>query len=104
VIGSSHDDEIFAGPGANLIYGGGGNDEIFGANVNDHTTVGYSGARSDYLIAGEGSLVRLVDLRPGSPDGTDTVEGVQAFKFSDGTYSLAQLGMIVETDHSAGRS
>jgi hypothetical protein len=102
VIGSSHDDEIFAGPGTDLISGGAGNDEIFAYGTGASDTVAYSGARSDYLIAGEGSSVRVVDLRAGSPDGTDSVIGVQSFKFSDGTYSLAQLGMILEIDQFGG--
>jgi hypothetical protein len=97
VIGSAFDDTIFSGTGTNLIYGGGGDDEILGFGGND--TAGYSGARSDYRVfeTRTGGL-QIVDLRAGSPDGTDTVESVQSFKFSDGTYTLAQIGVVQEIE------
>jgi serralysin len=104
VIGSSHDDVILSGPGTNVIYGGGGNDQIIGdPTVADAstTTAGYSGARSDYLIVGETSVsVKIIDLRPGSPDGVDEVVWANSFKFSDGTYTFSQLNPINEADQT----
>ena len=104
VIGSSHDDTFFSGPGDNLIVGGGGNDHIIGDPIvgdASNTTAGYSGARSDYLVVGVNAVeVSIIDTRPGSPDGTDDDVWVQSFRFSDGTYTLAQLGAIDEIDLS----
>ncbi len=100
VIGSSHDDRIFSGPGTNLIFGGGGNDFILGRGGTD--TAGFSGARSDYFALFGKILdeVKITDLRPGSPDGTDDVVSVHSFQFSDGTYSLAQLNALSEIENS----
>jgi Tryptophan-rich Synechocystis species C-terminal domain/Cadherin-like/RTX calcium-binding nonapeptide repeat (4 copies) len=99
VIGSSHDDRIFSGPGTNLIFGGGGNDFILGRGGTD--TAGFSGARSDYFALFVNSdEVKITDLRPGSPDGTDDVVSVHSFQFSDGTYSLAQLNALSEIENS----
>jgi hypothetical protein len=102
VIGSAFDDTIWSGPGTNLIFGGAGNDQILGdPTVGDasNTTAGYSGTRSDYLIVRETAVsVKIIDLRPGSPDGVDNVSWVDSFKFSDGTYAFAQLNPISEFD------
>ncbi len=104
VIGSSFSDTIWSGPGTNLVFGGGGNDQIIGdPTVADAstTTAGYSGARSDYLIVGETAVsVKIIDLRPGSPDGVDQVVWANSFKFSDGTYTFSQLNPINEVDQT----
>jgi 20S proteasome alpha/beta subunit len=89
VVGSSNGDILKSGPGANLFIGGPGNDIIDGSG-ND--TAGYSGAHSDYTvqwIAPNEAFV--IDNRPGSPDGTDTVSNVKDFSFSDGTYTFDQI-------------
>jgi Tryptophan-rich Synechocystis species C-terminal domain/Cadherin-like len=104
IIGSSHDDTFFSGPGDNLIVGGGGNDHIIGDPVvgdASNTTAGYSGARSDYLVVGVNAAeVNIIDTRPSSPDGTDDVAWVQSFQFSDGTYTFAQLNPIDAIEQS----
>jgi hypothetical protein len=73
--------------------GGGGND-TFVVNSYDDTidgrggtnTVVFSGARSQYQVTKRiDASFQIVDLRPGSPDGTDEVTNVQLFKFADGT-------------------
>jgi hypothetical protein len=104
VIGSSRDDFFFAGPGSNFFTGGGGDDTIDGndtviGTVSGNDTAIYSGARSNYLIvSGSAGSVKIVDLRPGSPDGADRVSDVEFFQFSDGTYTFAQLNPIKEVD------
>jgi len=104
VIGSSHGDVFFSGPGTNVVSGGGGDDQIIGdSTVADAstTTAEYSGARSNYLIVGENAVsVKIIDLRPGSPDGVDDVSWAQSFQFSDGTYTFAQLNPINEVDQT----
>ncbi len=97
VIGSSHDDTIFSSAG-DVIFGGGGDDKILGVGSE---TAGFSGARSDYFALFVNSdEVKITDLRPGSPDGTDDLPGVHSFQFSDGTYSLAQLNALSEVENS----
>jgi hypothetical protein len=99
LIGSSHDDMFFSDSGTSLIFGGGGNDEILGAGGT--VTAGFSGARSDYLVvAVNADEVKITDLRPNSPDGTDDDVSVHSFQFSDGTYSFAQLGALNEIENS----
>ena len=101
VIGSPFDDVFFSGPGTYLIAGGGGNDTIIGDAIvgqpgND--TAAYSGARSDYLVTGFTGDLKITDLRPGSPDGTDFVTGIDSFQFSDGTYTTVQLDPVNEIE------
>jgi len=77
--------------------GGGGND-TFVVNSYDDTidgrggtnTVVFSGARSQYQVTKRiNASFQIVDLRPGSPDGTDDISNVQLFKFTDGTDTFA---------------
>ena len=97
LVGSTHDD-VLTGDGAtntldgrsgnDTLKGGAGNDTIDGANGID--TIVYSGVKSNYAVAivADGSL-KISDLRPGSPDGTDSVKNVEFINYSDGTASVA---------------
>ncbi|UPK30685.1 protease [Bradyrhizobium sp. 195] len=38
----------------------------------------------------------LVDLRSGSPDGTDTATSIESFKFADGTIASSSLTIVIE--------
>ena len=84
----------FAESTGNVTHvGGAGNDTIVGgANTTD--TAVYSGNRSDYSISisplGQGFL-RIRDLRPNSPDGTDEVRGAEFFSFANGTVAVADI-------------
>jgi hypothetical protein len=53
-----------------VLTGGAGNDEIQGGTGTD--TAVFSGKRTDYKVEkqGDGSI-KVVDIRAGSPDGTD---------------------------------
>ncbi len=117
VHGGEGDDQIFA-PAAGyattppILYGDGGNDGITGGGGDDRmnggarndTLIGgggndlaiYTGRRSDYRIAWDptGQQFILTDLRPGSPDGTDVVSGVERFQFSDGIRQATALPAI----------
>ena len=77
-----------AAPATTRSTGGAGNDTIDGANGID--TIVYSGVKSNYAaaIVADGSL-KISDLRPGSPDGTDSVKNVELINYSDGTASVA---------------
>jgi Ca2+-binding RTX toxin-like protein len=95
IIGSTHDD-LLTGDGAantldgrsgsDTLKGGPGNDTIDGAGGID--TIVYSGAKSNYTVAilADGSL-KISDLRPGAPDGIDSVKNVEFINFFDGTAS-----------------
>jgi hypothetical protein len=90
VDASAGDMTIIAAAGGDSIMGGAGNDAIDGGA--DIDTAIYSGARASYLFTDlGGGLIQVVDKRGGSPDGTDTVQNVENFQFSDGTFTSAQV-------------
>jgi Ca2+-binding RTX toxin-like protein len=83
--GDADADTLAGGAGADVLDGGAGADVAI-----------FSGRRADYgvtTLAGGGFA--LVDLRSGSPDGADSVFGVEGFRFSDG--SVAATGLLVPT-------
>jgi Ca2+-binding RTX toxin-like protein len=82
-------DTIFGLGGADLLQGAAGDDSIDGGTGVD--TVVATGARADYTITAIAGGAVLTDTRAGSPDGADTVTGVEVFRFSDGDKTLAQL-------------
>jgi len=109
-IGGSAGDTIVGNAIANNLNGGGGNDTITGGAGND-TIVGgsgtdkavYSGNRSNYLITYNAATqtFTIVDQRGNSPDGTDTVTGVENFQFADGTFAdttLMQPPVVIESN------
>jgi hypothetical protein len=97
--GNDLGDTITGGSGADHLIGGLGNDTLKGSAGDDTldggagtNTAVYSGLRSDYQIDWlSANSISIVDMRSGSPDGSDTVINVQSFRFADNTYSLAQL-------------
>jgi serralysin len=80
-IGGSADDLLTGNIGNNTLDGRAGND-----------TAVFSGARSQYSVTqlSDGSIM-IVDLRSGSPDGSDILWNIEQFRFSDDTYSLAEV-------------
>ncbi|MCB1518766.1 MAG: cadherin domain-containing protein [Hyphomicrobiaceae bacterium] len=113
LTGTANDDTIFGYAGADLISGGDGGDTIHGdagadiirGDGGDDTIDGgadtdravYSGNWSDYTITESGGTLTIVDNRPGSPDGTDTVKNVEFFAFADGTVTEAQAVQAAPT-------
>jgi serralysin len=99
-IGGSGNDTIVGNAIANTLNGGGGNDTITGGAGND-TIIGgsgtdtavYSGSRANYTISYNSSTqtFALADVRASSPDGADSVTGVENFHFADGTVTSATL-------------
>lgn len=91
-IGGSGSDTIVGNAIANVLNGGSGNDTITGGGGND-TIIGgagtdtavYSGTRANYVIGYDANsqTFTISDQRAGSPDGTDTVTGVENFQFAD---------------------
>jgi Ca2+-binding RTX toxin-like protein len=91
--GNGLDNVIVGNSAANVITGGGGNDTIDGGAGTD--TFVLSGAQSDYTftaIAGT-NQTRIVDNRPGSPDGTDVISNIENIQF--GTAAAVALSTLL---------
>jgi Cadherin domain/Peptidase M10 serralysin C terminal/Matrixin len=95
-IGGSGDDSITGnaiantlngGDGNDILTGGGGNDILIGGSGTD--TAVFSGNRANYLVSYNSGTqtFTVADQRSGSPDGTDTITGVEIFQFADGTFA-----------------
>ena len=91
IDGLAGDDVLTGGTGNDTITGGAGDDTIDGVAGNaDTDTAVYSGGRADYSVVQISPTRHTVtDMRPGSPDGTDTVEGIDLLRFSDVTMTVA---------------
>ncbi|MET4069905.1 hypothetical protein ABID58_004709 [Bradyrhizobium sp. S3.2.6] len=89
IIGNAIANVLKGGAGNDIIAGGAGNDTIIGGAGID--TAVYSGSEANYLISYDenAQTYTIVDERPGSPDGTDTVSGAEYFQFSDGTFATS---------------
>ena len=88
--GGTGPDTLTGHSGDDLFIGGAGNDVISGGAGTD--TAQYSGNWANYTITqnGDGSY-HIVDTRSGSPNGTDTVSGVEQFQFANGTLTADHL-------------
>jgi Big-like domain-containing protein/VCBS repeat protein/copper-binding protein NosD/peptidase M10/serralysin-like protein/hemolysin type calcium-binding protein len=82
-IGGSGDDDLTGNGDGNILDGRAGTD-----------TVHFSGNRADYEINPIVGGFVVEDLRGGSPDGTDTVLGVETFEFAD----VTQGAGVVDND------
>lgn len=72
----------------NAITGGSGDDTLDGGFGSD--TAHYSSSRANYRITEIApGLFQVTDLRPGSPDGTDTLTGIEYLSFLDRTVTMA---------------
>ena len=112
IVGGDAEDTIYAGDGDDLIIGGtdgkkdfihgeGGDDTIQGGNsTDDHAH--YSGDQADYEVRlnVDGSYT-VIDLRPGSPDGTDTLTGIEKIVFGDGTHNIEDVATNVQVGSGA---
>jgi hypothetical protein len=98
LYGDGGNDTIYGGTGYDNIFGGDGNDTIDGGVHNDTIdggdgtdTVIYSGNRHHYSITENSGTYTIVDLRDGSPDGTDTVTNAETYRFNDGDIAVANI-------------
>ena len=100
LVGGALNDVIHGGNGSDYIDGGAGNDQLIGGAGNDiivggsgNDTAFFSGNQANYLItfnAGTHAFT-VTDQRSGSPDGTDTIRGVENFQFADGSFVTSGL-------------
>ncbi len=90
-IGNAIANTLNGGAGNDTLTGGGGNDTIIGGAGTD--TAVFSGNQANYLIAYNSSTqtFTVADQRAGSPDGTDTITGVENFQFADGAVASASV-------------
>ncbi len=89
ITGTDGDDVIIANAGDDTIIGGAGDDTIFGGS--GENTFVLSGNVADYQWTAIMGGFEITDLRPGSPDGTDTLLEVEFVQFDDITLSVAAL-------------
>jgi hypothetical protein len=84
------------------LHGTAGNDTFDGGAGND--TLVFTGNQADYGIAYDpgSQSYSVFDHRAGSPDGNDTVKGVENFKFADGTFSYATYTVSADTSVYGG--
>ena len=106
-IGGSNNDSLNGNAIANNLNGGAGNDTIAGGAGND-TIIGGSGTDTAVFSGNESSYqitynpgtqtFTVVDQRAGSPDGTDTITGVENFQFADGVLASSSIGIAPYVD------
>ncbi|MFO1109773.1 MAG: M10 family metallopeptidase C-terminal domain-containing protein [Bradyrhizobium sp.] len=91
LVGNAIANVLNGGTGNDTFTGGGGNDTIIGGTGTD--TAVYSGNRANYLITYNSptQTFTIVDQRGGTPDGTDTVTGVENLQFADMTVATSSL-------------
>ncbi len=94
LLGSHFADTMTAGSANDIFKGYAGNDIISGGAGIDEAD--YTGARANYSITRnpDGSYT-VTDNRSGSPDGSDTLTGIEVLQFSDG---LMRIGAAVPRD------
>ncbi|WP_245278274.1 putative Ig domain-containing protein [Methylosinus sp. PW1] len=90
LTGNEVDNRLAGGAGDDTLTGGAGNDAIEGGAGQDVAV--FSGLIADYTVTTTPTGVTVVDTRAGSPDGTDTLTGVEALRFADGVVSLVATG------------
>lgn len=91
MAGGDGNDTLSGGSAADVFDGGAGNDSITGGAGIDRAV--FSGSYANYSISGSGT-VTVTDNRSGSPDGTDTLNGIEELAFSD---KVVKLGTATVT-------
>ncbi|MBA2401005.1 MAG: M10 family metallopeptidase C-terminal domain-containing protein, partial [Bradyrhizobium sp.] len=91
ITGNAIANTLNGGAGNDMLIGGGGNDTIIGGSGTDVAV--FSGSHTNYLISYNSPMqtFTVTDQRVGSPDGTETVTGVENFQFADGIVASASL-------------
>src|SRR5690606_10261920 len=90
LTGNGGNDSLNGNRGDDVLIGGAGNDYLEGRAGNDVAV--FSGARASYNVSAQANgTYRVVDLRGGSPDGTDTLWEVERLLFTDGEFAVADV-------------
>ena len=93
-------DSVTSGEGDDLVSAGGGSDTLSGGAGTD--TAVFGGLRSDYSITeNEDGSFQVLDLRSGSPDGSDKLTDFEFARFSDITVALGNHAPVANDDSYA---
>jgi hypothetical protein len=95
LTGTAFADSLSGLGGDDTLNGKGGADRLDGGAGID--TAVYGGQHADYTIAYTAGDFTIADQRAGSPDGTDTVTGVEQLQFSDGLFTFDTNGHLLQT-------
>jgi Ca2+-binding RTX toxin-like protein len=104
----SGNDVIATGDGNDVLDGGAGSDQLNGGGGSDTLLIGlgsdaldggggtdavmFSSARTNYQVNDlGGGVIQTIDLRAGSPDGTDTLVNMEGFVFTDGAFNATTV-------------
>jgi hypothetical protein len=87
--GSAAAQTLAGGNFDDTLSGLGGDDRLYG-NAGSDTAV-FSGALANYIVSQSNGALTVTDLRTGSPDGTDTLTGIETLQFSDATVAATQF-------------
>ena len=79
IDGNGADNELRGGGGDDSLRGRGGDDLLIGGPGDD--TAVYSGRAADYRVVTNGGATTVTDLRPGAPEGTDTLREIETIRF-----------------------
>jgi Ca2+-binding RTX toxin-like protein len=117
IRGGTGDDRLNGGMGDDALTGGAGNDTLQGGDGTDAAL--FSGNSTDYrietvrldltgvwvddaetgtvsdVLLTDRSVLRVTDLRAGSPDGVDILESIDVLVFANGTVEVHQAGGYV---------
>ena len=95
IVGSAFNDTLTGGAVNDTLTGGAGNDTIDGRSGSD--TAVYSGSSTNYQVTqnADGSW-KVVDLRSGSPDGTDTLSNIEYLQFNDQALAVGPVTTVIE--------
>jgi hypothetical protein len=102
--GSDGPETLTGTPFADTLSGLGGDDTLNGKGGADHLDGGagtdtavYGGLHRDYTISFTAGDFTITDQRAGSPEGSDTVTGVEQLQFADGRFSFDANGHLLQT-------
>ena len=96
IDGLGDDDDLHGALGDDRIIGGAGNDLIDGGGNRIATSRSIPASAANYNITYLGAdLFTIQDPRAGSPDGTDTLRGIEFFEFSDGRHRPARYADFI---------
>ncbi|MGD9884020.1 MAG: family 16 glycosylhydrolase [Reyranella sp.] len=90
--GLAGDDNLNGLGGDDTFVGAHGHDALNGGDGSD--TAIFSGERSDYTVSAVGAATIISDTRADTPDGTDTLTGVEFASFADGLYAIGAGGVL----------
>ncbi|NBC34341.1 MAG: hypothetical protein GVY13_16815 [Alphaproteobacteria bacterium] len=81
------DDTVLGDGGDDTLTGGAGDDRLEGGDGTD--TAAFTGVQADYTVTEVGADVRIASLT--ASDGSDLLNGIESYRFADGTFTLSML-------------